>query len=200
MSTERPDIPSAIIAGIRKRIEEIWDDEPDMLEDMIEQEIEAYQDLQSLEIEGVPGEVLRELLADAEREHPTDYYEQREFVRNGADRYLYVQQLNEKVGPIKELLIRMEDIISNECYNQNIQNYGSGGVWEGEGRSFRYPITFIVDDKDEKRRNVSSAVDTEILMTGRYKFGSNELNIFRALAKIVEMLQAEYNFPAERSK
>ena len=94
----------------------------------------------------------------------------------------------------------MEDIIGNECYNQNIQNYGPGGVWEGEGRSFRYPITFIVDDKDDKRRNVSSSIDTEILMTGRYKFGSNELNIFRALVKIVEMLQAEYNFHAKRGK
>jgi len=198
--SELPDIPSAIMTSIKKRIEQIWDDEPEMHEDMIEQEIEAYQDLQSLEIESVPDKVLRDLMADAEREHPSDYSEQREFVQNGADRYLYIQQLNEKVGPIKELLIRIEDIIANECYNQNIQNYGPGGIWEGEGRSFRYPITFIVEDKDDKRWNVSSAVDAETLMTGRYKFGSNELNIFRALVKVVEMLQAEYNLHVERSK
>ena len=37
-------------------------------------------------------------------------------------------------------------------------------------------------------------------MTGLYKFGGNELNIFRALLEIAEMLQSEYNFHAEQGK
>ena len=167
---------------------------------MIEDELEAYQELQTLEIRNVPNDVLKVLMEAAEHEHPADYSEQRDFVRHGADRHLYVQRLKEKLDPIKELLIRMESIIGNECYNQNIQNYGPGGIWEGEGRSFRYPVTFIVDKTDDKRWNVSSVVDTETLMTGRYKFGSNELNIFRALAKVVEMLQTDYDFRLEKGK
>ena len=37
-------------------------------------------------------------------------------------------------------------------------------------------------------------------MTGRYKFGANELNIFRALRKVVEMLQTEYGLRVEQVK
>ncbi len=33
--------------------------------------------------------------------------------------------LNEKR---KELLIKLEFLIGNECYNSNIQNYGHGGI------------------------------------------------------------------------
>lgn len=200
MNKGREDIPSFIMDGIRKRIEELWDDETDILEDMIEDEVEAYRDLQMLKIEGVPSEVLKALEEAAEHEHPADYSEQRDFVRRGADRHLYVQRLREEIDPIKELLIRMESIIGNECYNQNIQNYGPGGIWEGEGRAFRYPVTFIVENEDDKRRSVSSVIDTEVLMTGRYKFGSNELNIFRALEKVVKMLQTEYNFQLEHGE
>lgn len=108
--------------------------------------------------------------------------------------------MEKKIEPIKELLIKMESIIGNECYNQSMQNYGPGGIWEGEGRSFRYPVTLIVDDKDTKRWNISSDVNAEILMTGRYKFGANELNIFRALGKVVEMLQTEYELQVEQVK
>ena len=38
--------------------------------------------------------------------------------------------MEKKIEPIKELLIKMESIIGNECYNQSIQNYGPGGIWE----------------------------------------------------------------------
>ena len=78
---------------------------------MIEDELEAYQELQTLEIRNVPSDVLKVLMEAAEHEHPADYSEQRDFVRHGADRHLYVQRLKEKLDPIKELLIRMESII-----------------------------------------------------------------------------------------
>jgi hypothetical protein len=51
------------------------------------------------------------------------------------------------------LLLELESIIGNECYNANIQNWGPNGVFEGEGREFRYPITFIDSDgKKDKRK------------------------------------------------
>ena len=37
-------------------------------------------------------------------------------------------------------------------------------------------------------------------MTGRYKFGANELNIFRALAKVIDLLQDEYGLQLTRPK
>ena len=96
-------------------------------------------------------------------------------------------ELNKKVDPIKELLIRMERIVGNECYNQNIQNYGPGGVREGDGRSYRYPITFTIGDKDYKHKygKVSSDVDAEVLMTGRYKFEARKPTWWIASAKSI---------------
>lgn len=49
----------------------------------------------------------------------------------------------------KKILSEMESIIGNRCYNGNIQNWGAGGEWLGEGREFRYSIIFL--EKDSKR-------------------------------------------------
>lgn len=86
----------------------------------------------------------------------------------------------------------MENIIGSECYNDNIQNYSSWGVWEEEGRSFRYPVTYIRDDWEEKRRGSVADLHPEVLITGYYKFDANELNIYRALVRIVDILQSNY--------
>ena len=185
---------------IKRRAEELWEDDADMLNDMIDDEIEAYQELHAMEIENVPNSMLEELKHAAEREHPADYSEQRDYVTNGVKSYLYVQGLREKIEPIRELLIKMERIIGSECYNANIQNYGPRGVWEDEGCSFRYPITFIVNDEDDRHRTVPSNTNPEVLMTGRYKFGANELSIFRALEKVVEMLQDDYGLQLPERK
>ena len=48
----------------------------------------------------------------------------------------------------KRLLIELEEIVGNEFYNANIQNWGPGGVFEGGGRGFRYAVTF--QDKDRQ--------------------------------------------------
>ena len=90
-----------IMAAIRKRSEELWSDEPEELENMIEDELEAYQELQTLEIRNVPNDVLKVLMEAAEHEHPADYSEQRDFVRHGADRHLYVQRLKENLTQSK---------------------------------------------------------------------------------------------------
>lgn len=92
----------------------------------------------------------------------------------------------------KELLVKMEYIIGNSCYNGNIQNWGPGGRFEGEGRDFRYPVTFYDEEgnKDKKRR-VDGSMPIEKLRTGCYAFGANELHIFEALEKVLDMLQKE---------
>lgn len=106
----------------------------------------------------------------------------------------FIQRTREQVGPIRELSVRMEAIIGQECYNGNIQNYSSWGEWDGEGRSFRYPVTFFRKGGEEKRKSTTADLEHDELITGHYKFGANELSIYRALMKIVDMLETEYDF------
>ena len=158
---------------------------------VVESEVEAYQELQS-DFDDAPDDLVRDLKAEAAREYPGDYGTQRDHVTNGVSAYHYIEELKMRVGPIQNLLIKMEQIIGNECYNGKIQNYGPGGVWLGEGRSFRYPVTFLDGEDTMKRHTVPGDITPEVLMTGRYKFGSNELSVFRALVKIVEMIESDY--------
>lgn len=85
----------------------------------------------------------------------------------------------------KALLIELESIIGNECYNANIQNWGPGGVFEGEGREFRYPITFRDEEGQKlKRRRVEPSLSNATLLGGYYAFGANELHIMHAFPKV----------------
>lgn len=94
----------------------------------------------------------------------------------------------------KALLIELESIIGNECYNANIQNWGPGGVFEGEGREFRYPITFRDDEGPKiKRRRVEPSLSNATLLRGYYAFGANELHIMRALERALEHLERKCN-------
>jgi hypothetical protein len=88
------------------------------------------------------------------------------------------------------LLLELERIVGNECYNASIQNWGPNGVFEGEGRDFRYPITFI-DEKGGKlkTRYTDDAMPVSTAITGHYAFGANQLQIMRALDKAVTYLE-----------
>ena len=94
-----------------------------------------------------------------------------------------------EIESVKNILIDMENIIGNSCYNGNIQNYGSGGVWEGEGRHFRYPVTF---EKSDKKWKVTPEISAKKLMSGHYAFGANQLSIYSALYKIIKYLEKEH--------
>ncbi|MGO7820476.1 hypothetical protein ACC684_24810 [Rhizobium ruizarguesonis] len=90
------------------------------------------------------------------------------------------------------LLEELEYIVGSECYNGNIQNWGPGGVFEGEGRSFRYPVT-LVDDAGNKHKysykTVSMGVPPELLARCYYAFGANQLHIMAALEKVLRHLE-----------
>jgi hypothetical protein len=92
------------------------------------------------------------------------------------------------------LLLELEGIVGNECYNANIQNWGPNGVFEGEGREFRYPITFI-DPRGNgiKRRHTDTSLPAETAITGYYAFGANQLQIIRALDKVLAYLERHKN-------
>jgi hypothetical protein len=90
----------------------------------------------------------------------------------------------------KRLLIKLESIIGNECYNANIQNWGPEGVFEGEGREFRYPVTFRDQEGNKfKKRCVNNDLPDETLLGGYYAFGANELHVVAALNKILDYLE-----------
>lgn len=75
----------------------------------------------------------------------------------------------------KRLLIELENIVGNEFYNGNIQNWGPGGVFEGEGRALRYPVTFRdKDGKTIKTKHVDPALPADTVITGMYRLGANE--------------------------
>lgn len=164
----------------------------------IQTEIDSFAMIQERP-EDVPPEVFDELKQKAAND-AEDFSSQLSVLQGGIAHYRYVRDTREKIAPIRELLVRMEAIIGDECYNDNIQNYGPWGVWEGEGRSFRYPVTVLRDGQSEKRRSRFDDLLAEELVTGHYKFGANELSIYRALVKVIDMLEAEYGLKLPRSK
>ena len=172
---------------------ESWEERASHMQD----EIKAYIEIASNAPDDIPADVIDKM----KRDIATDgdwFTTQSDNLRRSIDGYRYVRDTRERAGPIRDLLVRMEGIIGMECYNGNIQNYSSWGEWEGEGRSFRYPVTFIRNGEEEKRRAGVTDLNHEELVTGYYKFGANELSIYRALMLIVDMLEAEYGF--ERPK
>ncbi|MGX1260001.1 hypothetical protein [Sinorhizobium fredii] len=172
---------------------DLWEDRATYVRD----EVDGYAELQNHPAD-VPGEVLDELKRKAIAEH-YDFSSQGDALREGIRHFRYVRDTRAKIAPIRDLLVRMENIIGEECYNDNIQNYSSWGVWEGEGRSFRYPVTVLRGGKAEKRKFRFDDLLAEELVTGHYKFGANELSIYRALIKIVDMLETEYGLNVPRS-
>lgn len=105
-----------------------------------------------------------------------------------------------------KLLHQLEYKIGSECYNGNIQNYGPGGTWEGEGRDFRYPVTFINSDgKKGKYHSLLPITKSEsgnlaycILGEKRhnsayYAFGANQLYIMRGIKKALELMEKRFN-------
>lgn len=92
------------------------------------------------------------------------------------------------------ILAELEFIIGNSCYNPKTQNYGPHGIYEGEGRSIRYPLT--TTDKDEnktKNRSRAPSEDPEELSTGYYAFGVNRLHIIKALNEVLGHLEKNHD-------
>ncbi|MDD1960092.1 hypothetical protein NP534_08235 [Pseudomonas sp. 39004] len=103
------------------------------------------------------------------------------------------------------LLHEIEFEIGSECYNGNIQNFGPGGSWEGEGRDFRYPVRFTnAEGEREKYRGklpftMSSSGEIAYCILGEnrfssahYAFGANELYIMRGIKHALEKLESRF--------
>lgn len=97
----------------------------------------------------------------------------------------------------RALLIELERIIGSRCYNGNIQNYGPGGEHEGEGRTFRYPLTVVgEDDKPFKPDRQVPPLRRELtdreFRSGYYAFGANQLAIMQSLEEVLIYLEEHH--------
>jgi hypothetical protein len=91
------------------------------------------------------------------------------------------------------LLRELERIIGSETFNGKTQNYGPNGTFLGEGRDYRYPVSFTDETGEKiKPRPPYSNLAIEVQMTGRYVMGANELHIMRALEKVVQYLEKNH--------
>lgn len=95
----------------------------------------------------------------------------------------------------RNLLVRMESILGNECYNANIQNYGPGGAREAEGRSFRYPVMLrdAEGGKIKVRTPLIPATATDDMVRGAYyAFGANQLDVMAGMERILQYLETHH--------
>ena len=191
------DIPPEVLAAIKSMAESEWPGDPEMQEEEINADVHAYHALQIVP-DDISPEHFEQLKRDARVENETysgQWYE----VEQRIVEYRYAQDARARIEPIRDLLMQMERIIGSECYNGHIQNYGPGGVWQGEGRGFRYPVTFIKDGDVLRGGIRSKDMPAEALITGHYRFGANRLGIYRALLKIIDMLEADYGLKIPRA-
>jgi hypothetical protein len=91
-----------------------------------------------------------------------------------------------------ELLMKLESLVGNECYNANTQNWGPGGKFEGKGREFRYPLTVIGKDGKKTKPKPGERLSADVAATGHYAFGANQLHIIRALDQVLGYLEENH--------
>ncbi|AKH68391.1 hypothetical protein IMCC21906_00698 [Spongiibacter sp. IMCC21906] len=158
----------------------------------IQDELEAIIGLKELSSRNHGSELFSQWLLEAQAENENYFQGQLEYLQNKVSSCEAIQRTRAEIDPLKNILIDIENIIGSECYNGNIQNYGSWGELESEGRSFRYPVKFYDGENEYKQKTVPRDIPAEQLISGYYPFGANELNIYRALHKVLKYLEAEH--------
>ena len=96
----------------------------------------------------------------------------------------------------RQVLVQLESILGNECYNASIQNYGSGGIREADGRAFRYPLMVRLSDQEKQKirnHSVPDNVSDEALRSGYYAFGANQLDVMTALERMLRHLEKHHD-------
>ncbi|MDE4916307.1 hypothetical protein [Cupriavidus metallidurans] len=95
----------------------------------------------------------------------------------------------------RQLLVKLESIIGNSCYNANIQNYGPGGVRIADGRAFRYPLSVRSPNGEVtkvKSHSVPDSIPSDDLLSGYYAFGANQLDVMGGLDEILRYLERHH--------
>ncbi|MCW5237686.1 hypothetical protein [Verminephrobacter eiseniae] len=194
------EIPNEVRDGIRRAVKETRPDDQEGQDFEFDRECEAFVKLSNLSPDDVPADMLagmKQKAAAESGEH--EYFAQLSEVQQAIKDHRYVQQTRAKIAPIRDMLARMESIISSACYNPKTQNYGRRGERENDGRSYRYPVTYINGGQKDQRKDKADDLPPEVLITGHYEFGANRLGIYRALVDIIYMLEADYGLKIPRT-
>lgn len=103
------------------------------------------------------------------------------------------REIDDEIGPIKELLIELEQIVGNECFNINkAEPWRRWGVLEPTCERLRYPLTFETGyDKTVKIHVVPANITNTDFISGKYVFGGNQLDIVRGLYKVLKHLKSK---------
>jgi hypothetical protein len=173
--TANPDIPPKLVDCAREEF--CWRGRTEYLED----ELNVRDELIGKDFQGLPDAEITKIKKEAMETHPNSYTDQREFI----DKIM-------KVETIKELLIHGEWLIGCNCYNGNIQNYRGRGELESIGRTFRYPVTFYNDGVPKKESYIPKGTGSLALLSGSYRFGANELRIFKGILALLEFIENRY--------
>lgn len=95
---------------------ESWDE----VFESVESELGAYRKLLVFYAEGLSQEFIDEWKAQAKKEHADHYADQLQFVEEKVRKHESILATRQQIDPIKSLLIELEKIVGNECYNGNI--------------------------------------------------------------------------------
>jgi hypothetical protein len=96
------------------------------------------------------------------------------------------------------LICELEQIIGYQTYNGFSENHGARGIYLYSGQSFRYPLTYFIEDKKQKTKfKMSSELKNEEVMKSYYAFGANQLHIMMGLMKILNYLEKNYDLKIE---
>jgi hypothetical protein len=191
-----PEIPYQIHAAIKSAAEAEWPDDPEMQEEEFDGEVAAYYTLQ-VAPDDLPLDFFEELKREAA--HQNDSFSgQLHDVTARIEQYRYARATRAKIEPVRELLIRMEEIIARDGYNPYTRNYGPGGVRQGDGRKQRYSAIYVKDGEVLGAGTRPKDMPAEVLITGQYRFGANRLAIHSALLKVLDMLEADYGLKIPR--
>lgn len=173
-----------------KLMDEGWD----QVANEVAKEVEALRAIQEYVPKNVSEDLLCRWRAEAEELYGWSYSRQLDLLESRLHQYESAIKTRLEIDPIRNLLIELEEIVGNECYNGNIQNYSSWGELDSEGRSFRYPVKFSNGRNEYKKWKVTNDIPSEDLITGYYAFGANELGIYRALYKVLKHLEKNFQF------
>ena len=98
----------------------------------------------------------------------------------------------------KALLREMISIVS-EVYNDYVQNYGPGGIYEGAGRHFSYPTRLppVPQEVAEQGHTAIQQWADDHLMMRYFAFGANQMPVYSHMNAILTMLEERYGLDIE---
>jgi len=132
-----------------------------------------------------------------------------------SDYHMMTIKMKKPSESLIQLMHKMEYLIGSETFNGNIQNFGSWGEWESEGRKFRYPVRYT--DKDGEIRKYSAVLPlkkvleknvdefscdfvpltADEMLTAHYAFGANQLYVFKGILKALRALEDDLGIDLE---